>query len=248
MNQPNGNFSEDSMIVVSSFWEGVSTSMDQTFTEWGLMLPKYIEALAVFFIGVLIGYFVEYLFRKAGEKFHLARLWSKIGLDTFLKKSKIKLTPTHLAGKTLKGIIIAYFLRLAAFAAEFDEVGQFLESVILFIPKAIIAFLIMFFAVSYAGTAAGIAQNLLFTEDKHVQKVTGILVKNLIIAFGAMEAFRQVGVLEELARNLSLALLAMFALAGGLALGLGAKDFVRKKLEQLEEEHPKKGKSKAADA
>lgn len=235
---------------LNSFWRGVSESMDQTLAEWGATLPKYMEAVAVFFIGVLLGYIIEYIFWRLGERFHLEKLWKRTGVDDLLKKANIKSKPTHLAGQALKGVIIMYFLRLAAISAEWDQVSEFIADVLALIPSIFVAIIVMLFAVSYAGTAASLTQNLLFFGDKHVRKVIATLTKNLIIAFGLMIALSQFEFLQDYTKAVAYALLGMMALAGGLALGLGGQDFVRDALNNMREhEHDdghKKGKTKKA--
>ncbi len=224
---------EESYDAVASFYAGVSASVNQTLAEWGAILPDIIKALTVLFIGILIGYVIEHIFRRIGNRLRLANFWQKIGFDDLLQKANIKSSPSHLVGKFLKGVIITYFLRVAAGIMGFVEVEEFLKKVIGLVPDIIIAVLILLFALQFAGTAASLLQNLLRVGDKQARWIIAAVAKNTIIAFGVMTALSQIGIAENLVEILFTALVAMLALAGGLALGLGGKEFVYDMLKDM---------------
>ncbi len=239
--------------ALTSFYTGVSTSVNQTLAEWGAILPDILKALTVLFIGILIGYVIEHIFRKLGDRLRLANFWQRIGFDDLLKKANIKSSPSQLVGKFLKGVIITYFLRVSAGIMGFVEIEEFLRKVIGLVPDIIIAVLILLFALQFAGTASSLLQNLLRIGDKQARWIIAAVAKNTIIAFGIMTALSQIGIAENLVEILFTALVAMLALAGGLALGLGGKEFVYDILKDMranadsETDHPA-AKKRGSDA
>lgn len=120
----------------------------------------------------------------------------------------------------------------------FYEVEEFLDKVITLAPNIVIAMLIVLFAVQMGNTASSLTKNFLRIGDKNAREIVAAVAQNIIFAFGILAALFQVGIAPELVQTIFTALVAMIALAGGLAFGLGGKDFIREMLEEMR----KKGK------
>lgn len=228
-----GSNHADPVRVISDFPEGVSYSLQTTMMEWSAVLPAILTALFVLALGLLFGYSVEWLLMMLGKKLRLSVLWRKIEFEQFLHKAGVKTHPTHLVGKLVKGIIITYFLRMAAGILGFTEVERFLGTVIEFVPKVVIAMLILLFAIKAANTAASLVTNLMRIGDDHARIIMAAVAKNILIAFGVMAALVEIQIAEELVQILFTAFAAMLALAGGLAFGLGGKEVVYDILSDL---------------
>lgn len=222
---------------IDGFYNGIMFSIDQSVSEWGRILPLALLALSILLIGLMLGYLIEWLFMKLGEKLKLTHIWTKTGFDLLLERANIKTNPSHLVGKFVKGVVITYFLRIAAGILGFTEVEEFLQKIIALVPDIVIAVIILLFAISAANTAASLTNNLLRIGDKHARVIIASVVKNILIAFGIMAALVQLHVAEDLIRILFTALVAMLALAGGLALGLGGKDFVHELLADFKKKN-----------
>ena len=224
--------------TVSSLSESIRTSTEQVLESVWSILPTMLASLGVLFVGLLLGMFTEWLFVKFGERVRLSRLWKRLEFDTLLKKANIKSDPSRLVGVFLKGVIITLFLRQSAKMMGFYEIEEFLDKVITLAPNIVIAMLIVLFAVQMGNTASSLTRNFLRVGDKNAREIVATVVRNIIFAFGILAALFQVGIAPELVQTIFTALVAMIALAGGLAFGLGGKDFVREMLEEMR----KKGK------
>ncbi len=218
--------------------QSIVTSSQKTINEIVALLPKFFQALFVFLIGWLIGMIIEWLFIKMGEKLRLSRIWEKTGLDDLLKKAEIKSTPSNLAGTFIKSIIIMFFLRQAMIIMGFVEIEEFISEIISLTPDIIVALFILLFAIRAADTVGALVKNMVGIGDEKTRKIMAVVAKNVLVAFGVMAALVQVHIAEELVQTLFTALVAMLALAGGLSLGLGGKDFVH---DMIKEFRKKKG-------
>jgi hypothetical protein len=86
--------------------------------------------------------------------------------------------------------------------------------------------------------------NFVFVVVKGSTKVAGIVSATLlgtiskwaIVVFGFLAALIQLGVVSSLINTLFIGLVAMLALAGGLAFGLGGKDEAASILKKLRRE------------
>lgn len=227
-------------LELTAFLGGFWGSVNEFYTTVGALLPKAIQAFFTIVFGWLLGLSIEIAFRKIGKTHRARRIWELTGFDDFVKKSGVKSDPAALTGVALKSTILLWFLRSAAKKMGFFQVESFLNSVLALIPDLAIGLLILLFAVRWANTAAKIVEKLAHIADKNTKAILAAVARNILIAFGILAALFQIRVAPELVQTLFTAFVAMLALAGGLAFGLGGKDFVHEILEEFR--HGKPGK------
>jgi len=218
---------------VKAFVRGFWDSVHEFYQAAGEFLPNAVIAFFLLAFGWLLGLSVEIAFRKIGKTKHAKKIWELTGFEDFVQKSGIKSDPAALTGVALKTTIIILFLRLAVQQMGFFQVEEFLNSVLKLIPDLVIALLILFFAVRWANTAADLTEKLVHFGDAGTKKILSAVAKNILIAFGVLAALFQIRIAPELIQTLFTAFVAMLALAGGLAFGLGGKDFVHDILQGM---------------
>jgi hypothetical protein len=223
-----------------SFSDSILNSSRASVNDIAALLPKALLAILVFLIGWLIGIIIEWMFIKMGEKLKLNTFWEKTGLNSLLKKADIKSNPSKLAGTFLKSIIVMFFLRESMSIMGFVEIEEFIQKIINLAPDIIIALFILLFSINAAGTASSLVKNLMGIGDANSRKIMALVAKNILIAFGVMAALVQVHIAADMVQTLFTAFVAMLALAGGLALGLGGKDFVHEMIEDVRKKKMKK--------
>ncbi len=219
---------------VAAFVDGFWGSINEFYGTVGELLPKAMLALLIIAFGWILGISVEIAFHKIGQTKKAKKIWELTGFEDFVRKSGIKSDPAALAGTALKTTLVLFFIRSAAKVMGFFELEEFLSSVLHLIPDVVIALLILFFAIRWANTVADLTQNLLHFGDAHSKKILAAVAKNILIAFGVLAALFQIRIAPELIQTLFTAFVAMLALAGGLAFGLGGKEFVHDMLKELE--------------
>lgn len=217
----------------ADFWNTVLQETRESLDQMAVLLPDLGIALTVLFLGWLLGIALEAGFLRLAKRLHLEKLWKKLGFDTLLQQSGIKRSPSAVVATFIKGVIITFFLKTAAKIMQFVEVEDFLDKVIALIPDIIIALLILLFAIKFAETMGALTENLLRIADKKARAILASVAKNIIIAFGIMAALVQIKIAPDIITILFTGFIAMLALAGGLAFGLGGKDFIRELLEDI---------------
>ncbi len=216
-----------------TFPQTIVVKSRETLNEMAALLPKFFLALFVFLVGWLIGMIIEWLFIKAGEKLKLSKIWKMTGLENLMKKTGIKSTPSRLAGTFIKSIIIMFFARESMQIMEFTEIEEFIGQIIALTPDIIIALFILLVTIRAADMVGTLVENFVGIGDTKARKIMAVVAKNILITFGIMAVLVQMHIAEELVQTLFTALVAMLALAGGLAFGLGGKDFVHDMIEDF---------------
>jgi len=218
---------------IQEIQESVFNSTTGTFSKMAEFWPNILGAFLVILIGFFLGWFVEKIIIKSANKIKLTTLSKKLDLDHLLKKVNVKSDVSVLVGKLLKGYIIFMFLMAAANILEFDQIADFLNTIIAYIPNLLIALGILLIGIRFGNTTSVIIETTLKVTKSSAAKVVASIAKYALIFFAVMAALTQLEIANEVVMTLFIGFISMIALGGGLAFGLGGKDLVKDLLEDL---------------
>ena len=213
------------------------------FSAWA---PRIVAALVLLAVGVVAAYGIELLFIFLGQKLRLHVPLKKIGFDAFLERVEVRSKPIELLGKFFRGLLLTFFFLQISHVLGLTEVEEFFRKLLAWLPNLLVALLILLFSVQVAERVAAMLQGFLHLGDATSRVVLAAFAKNVVIAFGVMAALVQLRLAPELVTMLFGAFLALLALGGGLALGLGGQDFVRKFLADMQKKPKRAAPSSAA--
>lgn len=196
-------------------------------------LPAFIGALLVLIIGLLVAAVLRALFEKIMNVLRLDSLLRKLGLETFMERAGYKLN----SGKFIGGLIYWFFVVVVVLTVS-DILGlwglsTFLNEVLTYFPNIIVAVLIMLAALVVANFLRGIVRGSVMSARLHAAKFLGTLTWWSIAIFGFLAALLQLGVAGQLIQVIITGFIAMLALAGGIAFGLGGKDYASHMIEKF---------------
>ncbi len=187
-------------------------------------LPKLALALAVLIAGWLLAKFAMFAMVKGLRAINFNVLTERAGLDAFLRQGGIE---TDTSG--ILGLLIYWLVILAALIIAFNSMGLtyitgLLGQVVLFVPKVIVALLILAFGAYFARFVG----NAVITYCRNISiqdaDVLGKLAQYGIMTFVVLIALDQVNVGGDIVRQSFLIILAGVVFALALAFGLGGKD------------------------
>lgn len=199
-------------------------------------LPSLIGALIIILVGIPISVGIGKLVKLIFEKLLLDKALEKLGVLGFFRKLDLEFT---LAG--LLGWLVKWFLIIVFFVATFETLGltqitDFLNEVVEYLPNVIVAVIVLLL-----GIVAGNFVHDLVKKGVRAAKFTSVqflagLSKWAIVIFAFMAALIQLGIAPSLINTLFTGFVAMLALAGGLAFGLGGKDLAQNLLMRLKKD------------
>jgi hypothetical protein len=195
-------------------------------------LPRLALALAILVAGYFIARMVKFAIVKGLRAGNFHVLTERAGLDAFLRDGGIQADTTEVLALLFYWLVI-----LAALVIGFNGLGltyitDVLGRVVLFVPKVMVALLILAFG-AYFARFVGNAVCAYF-RNIHLQDadLLGRLAQYAIVAFVVLIALDQVNVGGDIVRQTFLILLAGVVLALALAFGLGGKDWAAQMLER----------------
>ena len=129
---------------------------------------------------------------------------------------------------------VLVFLLAVADVLSFSTLSSFLEQVLLYVPNVIVSILIMLAAF----VVAHFLRNLVIASVKsarlHSPTLLGSITWWAVVIFGFLASLSQLGIAISIINALITGFIAMLALAGGIAFGLGGKDVAADILERAE--------------
>ncbi len=200
------------------------------------LLPSLIGAAVVLVLGLIVAAGLERLVERLVYYLKLDRLLAKLGIEHWLEQARIELNAGHFLGRVVYWFILVAFLLAASDILGFTALSNFLRDVLLYIPNVLIAALIVLASVAAANFLKGVVVASVFGARLHAAKFLGLGTWWIVVIFGLLTAAAQLNIAVAIINTIITGMIAMIALAGGLAFGLGGRDVAERWLERLEDE------------
>lgn len=215
-------------------WLDVITSSLQT--AWIAVIafvPNLIGALIVFIVGWIIAVGLGKLVKQLVDALKVDQLLAKMGVKEALDRAELRLDSGAFVGALVKWFIIIAFLLAVADILQLPQVTEFLRDVLLYIPNIIIAVLIMLSAVLLANVMQRVVKAAVTGAGLASADFLSALTRWSILIFAFLAALLQLGIAPSLINTVVTGVIAMLALAAGLAFGLGGKEHAARVIEKL---------------
>ncbi|MBI4919706.1 hypothetical protein HY838_00135 [Candidatus Azambacteria bacterium] len=223
-------------MYVSNWIDVVTFSLQNLWQGFVVFLPTLIGALIIFFIGLIIAAGVGKIIEKLFDALRLDRVLEQLGLGKILERADVRLRSGRFLGVLFQWFLIIVTLLAVSDILRLGAFSDFLKQVLLYVPNIIIAVLIMLAGVVAAAFLSKLIRASVLSARLHAAHFLGALTKWSILIFAFLAALSQLGVASALVNTLIMGFVAMLALAGGLAFGLGGRDVAAAWLAKMKEE------------
>ena len=198
-------------------------------------LPNLIAAIIVVIIGWLLAIFLSKLILNILTALKLDHLANQLGLNNLSQTVDKKLSLAALGAWLVK-----WFFFLGSFIAAADilglqEVSTFLyQDVLGYAGHVIVAMAILLLGMLAANFFGELVNGTVKASGLHKSEALGAVAKWAILVFAVIAALSQLQIATAFLQDLFRAVIAMLAIAGGLAFGLGGRDHAKKVLDSVE--------------
>lgn len=222
-------------MIVQSWTDVVVGSLQNLW--WGVInyVPNIIGALVVLIIGLIVAAGLGALVEKILESVRLDVFLEKIGLKPIFDRAGIRLRAAYFFGKLVYWFVIVAFLVAIADSLQLYALSAFLGSILNYLPNVIAAVLIMLAAFIVAHFLRKLVTASVMSAKLHSGPFLGIVTYWAVAVFGVLTALAQLNIATEIIQTIVTGFIAMLALAGGLAFGLGGKDYANHLLNKLKD-------------
>jgi len=212
------------MYQLRNMGEATWYSFTQALNTFMSFLPSLIGAIIVLVVGWFIAGFLARLIARGLNAIGLERAVERSGIGRFIEEANTRWTMSGIIAALIKWSIFLIFIQAAASLFGMPQITAIINSVILFIPKMIVALAIIVIGSLIAKFLAGLVRGSLSEMGVGNSGLFAKLTQYAVIGFAIIAAFNQIGIAQTVVNALLFGLIGSVALALGLAFGLGGRE------------------------
>ena len=211
----------------------VRESLLTLWTNVAAFVPKLVAAVVVFLIGwriaVLLGRGAFHVIKVL----QINRALEGLGFGGAMERGGLKLDAPKFFDELVKWFFIVVFLMAATNIVGLTQVTEFLRVVVFYLPNVIVASLVLLIGLLLARFLEHSVRASVKAARLASANFLALLARWSVLIFSFLIALDQLKVAPELIRIFVMGVVAMVAIAGGLALGLGGRDLAGEWLTDL---------------
>mgnify|MGYP001135857280 CR=1 FL=1 len=172
---------------------------------WGLMLEQSARIIPKLLVGMLIllvGIVIARLIRGLAARFFLAirldRLSGRLGIASLLARGDVRHTMAEILATALYWLVLVISLEILGLALGLDEMARFFGQIIAYIPRALIAIMIVLAGIIIGSVIGGAVRVAGANAGFRAADVIGSIVKYLISFFALVMALEQLQIATPL--------------------------------------------------
>lgn len=229
------------MTILEVAQLAIADSLGELWIRFVGFLPTFLGALIVFVVGWIVAIGIGRLVQRVLELVRLNEPFEKIaGLRSTVERTGLSLDIPKLLGGLVKWFLFIVSLLATANILGLEEVAEFLNGIIAYLPNVVAAAVILVAGIMLGNFVGRVTKASIEAAQFPHGGGTSAVAKWAVVIFAFLAALVQLRVAEALIQTLVTAFAAMFAIAGGLAFGLGGKDLASRILKHLETDVTKK--------
>lgn len=224
-------------MVFTTWADVLNQSFQNLFYGLVAFIPNLVVALVIFIVGWIIGAGLGRIVEQVVNALRVDAALESAGVGRVLSRAGFKLSSGRFLGVLVEWFFIIVFLVAALGVLHLDAVNTFLSDVVLgYLPQVIAAVLILLVAAVVAETADRVVAGSAKAAQLHAAGFLGKVARYAIWTFAILAALYQLQVATAFVQTLFTGVVIAFALAIGLAFGLGGQASAAKYLEHLQRE------------
>ena len=207
------------------------TSLGNSFI---MFVPRFLVAVLIFILGWFIGWVIGRAVEQVINALKVDKALESAGAGNIMNRTGMRLNTGAFIGGIVKWFFIVAFLIESLNLLNLTMVTDFLRTDILgYLPNVIVAALILIIATVVSDFMGKVITASAKAGSIRSANFLGTLTRYAIWIFALIIAFGQLGIAAAYMQILFTGLVAMLAIAGGLAFGLGGKEAAARSIEHL---------------
>lgn len=212
-------------ITLGTWTDVVMTSFQNIWITFMFFIPDLIGALVVLIVGLIVAATLGTLVEKIFEAIKLDKFLGKLGVTPHVERAGLRLRGSYFFGRLVYWFIVIAFLIAASDILNLKTFSEFLNRVLEYIPNIAVAVLILLASVVIGNLLKRLVTASVMSARLHAAHFLGALTWWSVVVFGFLAALVQLNIAVTIINTVITGFIVMFALAGGLAFGLGGKDY-----------------------
>lgn len=195
----------------------------------GNFVPKFIAGLLVLLIGIIVASILRQVILEVLKALNVESFLRKYGVP----EGKDELNWSHILAEIVRWFIIILFVVPMADVWGLSQVASVLNSVLLYIPRVLSATIIAVVGLVVSQLSHNVVLASVHGVSRETARTVATVTKWSISIFVILAVISELGVAANLIQILFTGLVAMLAIAGGIAFGLGGQDAAKDVVDDL---------------
>ena len=192
-------------------------------------IPNLIGGLLILGIGLVLAQIARRLLDSFFGFFKFGMLVRRTNIGS---EKEVKIWEDILI-ELISWSVVILFLIPAAEVWGLTRVTEVLNQLLFYLPNVLVAVVIGFIGLLVANLVADLVRHSVRTMGATSAKTLSAVARYSIVFFTALIVLNQLGIAQDLVRILFTGIVAMLAIAGGLAFGLGGQSVAKEILEDF---------------
>jgi len=223
-------------MIVQDWADVLIVSLQNLWQGFFAFIPSLVGALVVFVIGWVVAAALGRVVTRVIRVIQVDKIFDQLGFIKALQKSGLEWDFSGFVGWLIKWFLLIAFSLAAAEILGLNQVAVFLREILAYIPNIVVSALILLTAALVSNFLEKVVHASMKAAEFAVPSTVGLMIRWAVWVFAFLAILDQLGVADDLAKTLFMGFVAFFAIAGGLAFGLGGQSVARDWLEKVAKE------------
>lgn len=220
-------------MFIQQWGDILTSSLQGLWLGMVAFVPKLIFAIVIFIIGWAIGAVVSRALAQVINALKVNKLFESVGAKNILDRAGFRLDFGRFVGEIAKWFIVLVFLMASLDVLGLNQVNLFLREVVLsYLPRVFIAAFLIIIATLLSDAIKRFVEGSAMAMGIRSARMAGTVAKWAIWIFVIIIVLSELGIAPAFMQILFTGIIAMMALAGGLAFGLGGKEAAARAIEK----------------
>lgn len=216
-------------MVIEDVGQALLGAVNEGLLALGAFVPKFVAGLIVLLVGLIVASVLKRVVVEVLNAVKFEQVLHRYGVP----EAKAELTWSNILSEIIRWFVIVLFVLPTADIWGLSQVSSLLSEILLYIPRVLVATVIALVGLVFAKLAHDAVLATVHGVARDTARTVATVTRWAIVVFVTLAVLDQLGVAPELIRILVTGFVAMLAIAGGIAFGLGGQSQARDILEDL---------------
>lgn len=207
----------------------LAASFNNALVAVAVFVPKFVAGVVIILLGIIIASILKQL---------VLEVFRAIKLESFLKRygvpeAKEELSWSNLLAEIVRWFVIIIFLIPTADVWGLPQIVAVLNTFLFYLPNVFVAAIIALVGLVFARLSHDIVLASVKGVSPDSARAIASVTRWAVTIFVLLAVLNQLGVASDLIRILFTGFVAMIAIAGGIAFGLGGQTAAKDVVDEL---------------
>lgn len=223
-------------MLIQTWAETFVFSMQDLWLKSVDFFPVIFGAFVVFVIGWVIAVVLGKGVTRLLQALQVDKLFDQLGIMKQVHKAGLDWEASAFFGALVRWFFIAVAFLATVDILGLDQLSIYLSDILLYVPNIVVAALIILIAAVLSNFLEKLAKASMKATDAVPVAFVGAVVRWSVWGFAFIAVLNQLGIASALVQILFMGFVAMLALAGGLAFGLGGQGVAKEVWEAVRDD------------